>query len=191
MMATFVLEVFATTESLVLDAAETLSDVVVSTILEDVAFSCSGAYAYHLQREYGGIGSAASFRPADVPLIRTLASETPELNSTRVLLMTRDAGGGGQPPGPSRRLLARASAKGTSGTGGSRPAVQTSKIDGQGWTTNDWAVAGDRKQGAVVIPRYVGLENVLLGGLFVHQVCSPSLPQVREAGLQASSTQLR
>lgn len=193
-MATVVLELFAKTEDLITEAAQQLSEAVVTTILEDLLFSCSRAYGYQLQSRYGSTSPDAAARstsPADLPLVQALTAAAPELNSTRVLMITQRGDDGGERPSAGRRLHARAAAKGTTGAGGARAAVPTSSIKGQGWTTDDWDVGGVRVEGAVNVPRYVGRANVVLGGLLIHQVWSTtSVPDLGPRPSDTSYTRL-
>ena len=176
-LADSVMEVFAATEALVMDASEKLNNVAVSTILEDIEFACAGDYAYSLRSHSGVAISADGASPANLPITHVLRQDSGEINSSMVLLV--NVGSGSRGEGAARRLQARAAAKSSSGTGGSRAAVRTSTIEGLGWTVDDWDVAGVRKEGAVVVPRSVGLGNVLLGGLFLHQVrVHPLLPRI-------------
>eukprot|EP00892_Ulva_mutabilis_P001791 jgi/Ulvmu1/11612/UM008_0013.1 len=183
LMADLFIEAFAETEAQIQLAAAQLGEARIATILESIAFFCSQTYGYQLQSVYGSglrsdridgsTAAAALAAAAQLPLVQALAADAELVNTTRVLLLMRDQEGGAGEGGPRRRLQARASAKGAAGAGGDRPAVQTATIEGLGWTTDNWEVGDARAAGAVTVPRHVGLGNVVLGGLFVHQTRQP------------------
>lgn len=171
-LAEAALEVYAIEEAAALQAAAGLGTSVQLSVLAAVPFRCDAAYR-SMALEAGGANAVEprgtrTLTGRSVPsLVAGLRLERVAVDTTRLLVVeggrARQAGGG-------RRLQARASSKSTSGSGGARTAVRSATIAGQGWTTEDWAVGSQARAGPALVHRYLGISNVILGGVLLHQV---------------------
>eukprot|EP00892_Ulva_mutabilis_P000877 jgi/Ulvmu1/10790/UM069_0024.1 len=206
-LAEAALEAFASTEAATAQAAEGLGASALLAAVEAAEYSCEAAYRSAALDAAGIDTSPAAGTPADSaiapadsgmpPLVASLQRDSAVVNTTRVLVIAprpQLAGGrgGSGTDAVGRRLLARASSKATTGSGAARRAVPSATIAGLGWTTADWDVGDPRRQGPVLVSRYVGLTSVIVGGVLLHQTRTPQDKQTgcegRYAKLQAQCT---